>query len=91
MPLPDPVLDPRGYREILNEAIRRIPAHNPEWTNHSDSDPGITLLQLFAFMAESVIYRANRIPERNRLKFLRLLGVTLRPRPRSRRPSRRAA
>ncbi|MAS44934.1 MAG: putative baseplate assembly protein [Rhodobacteraceae bacterium] len=79
MPLPDPVLDPRGYREILNEAIRRIPAHNPEWTNHSDSDPGITLLQLFAFMAESVIYRANRIPERNRLKFLRLLGVTLRP------------
>lgn len=79
MPLPDPVLDPRGYREILNEAIRRIPVHNPEWTNHSDSDPGVTLLQLFAFMAESVIYRANRIPERNRLKFLRLLGVKMRP------------
>ena len=64
MPLPDPVFDPRKYRDILAEAMRRIPVHNPEWTNHSDSDPGVTLLQLFAFMTESVIYRANRIPLR---------------------------
>jgi len=79
VPLPDPVLDPRRYRDILAETVRRIPIHNPEWTNLSDSDPGITLLQLFAFMTESVIYRANRIPERNRQKFLRLLGVGVRP------------
>lgn len=79
MPLPDPVFDPRKYRDILAEAVRRIPVHNPEWTNHSDSDPGITLLQLFAFMTESVIYRANRIPERNRQRFLRLLGIGIRP------------
>ena len=57
--------------------MARIPAHNPEWSNYNDSDPGITLLQLFAFMTESVIYRANLIPERNRRKFLRLLGGTL--------------
>lgn len=77
MPLTEPVLDSRTYRDILNEALARIPAHNPEWTNFNDSDPGITLLQLFSFMTESVIYRANRIPERNRRKFLTLLNIPM--------------
>ncbi len=79
MPIPEPVFDRRSYRDILNEALARIPAHTPEWTNFNDSDPGVTLLQLFAFMSESIIYRANLIPERNRRKFLRLLGVPMRP------------
>lgn len=77
MPLPEPIFDSRSYREILNEALARIPSHNPEWTNFNDSDPGITLLQLFAFMSENIIYRANLIPERNRKKFLRLLGIPM--------------
>lgn len=75
MPLTEPVFDSRTYRDILNEALARIPTHNPEWTNFNDSDPGITLLQLFSFMTESVIYRANLIPERNRRKFLTLLNI----------------
>ncbi|MDH5179225.1 MAG: baseplate J/gp47 family protein [Gammaproteobacteria bacterium] len=75
MPLPEPKFDSRTYRDILNEALARIPAHNPEWTNFNDSDPGITLLQLFAFMSENIIYRTNLIPQRNRQKFLRLLGI----------------
>ena len=79
MPLPTPKLDPRGYREILDETLRRIQVHNPEWTNFTESDPGVTLLQLFSFMSESLLYRANLIPERNRQKFLRLLGIPLRP------------
>jgi predicted phage baseplate assembly protein len=79
MAFPEPVIDARSYQEILNEALARIPVHNPEWTNHNDSDPGITILQLFAFMSESLLYRANLVPERNRLKFLRLLGVPLQP------------
>jgi baseplate J-like protein len=78
MPLTLPKLDDRDYNEILRETIARIPAHTPEWTNHNDSDPGITLLQLFAFMTESLLYRSNLIPERNRLKFLQLLAVPLR-------------
>lgn len=77
MPLPEPKFDSRSYREILAEALARIPAHTPEWTNFNDSDPGITLLQLFAFLTESIVYRANLIPERNRRKFLRLLGVPM--------------
>jgi hypothetical protein len=79
MSLPVPVIDDRDYQRILNETLARIPVHTPEWTNFNDSDPGVTLLQLFAFMTDSLLYRANLIPERNRLKFLGLLGIPLRP------------
>ncbi len=79
MPLPAPLLDDRKYEDLVRELIARIPSHTPEWTNFNDSDPGITLIQLFAHLGESLIYRANRIPERNRAKFLSLLGVKLNP------------
>src|SRR6266508_4989268 len=79
MPITVPAIDDRRYDDLLNEAIARIPVHNPEWTNFNRSDPGITLVELFAFLAENVLYRANLIPERNRLKFLSLLGIPLRP------------
>src|SRR4051794_22805765 len=79
MPLAPAVLDRRTYQQLLDEALARVPVHNPEWTNFNASDPGVTLLELFAFLSESVIYRANLIPDRNRLKFLSLLGVPLRP------------
>jgi hypothetical protein len=79
MPLTLPRLDDRTYNDILRETIARIPVHTPEWTNHNDSDPGITLLQLFAFMTENLLYRSNLIPERNRRKFLQLLDVPMQP------------
>jgi Baseplate J-like protein len=74
-----PVLDSRSYQDLVDEALARIPIHNPEWTNFNESDPGVTLLELFAFLTESLLYRANQIPERNRLAFLSLLGVALTP------------
>jgi predicted phage baseplate assembly protein len=74
-----PIIDSRDYADILQEALARIPVHNPEWTNFNDSDPGVTLLQLFAFMTESIVYRANQIPDRNRRKFLQLLGIEPKP------------
>ncbi|MCB8983618.1 MAG: putative baseplate assembly protein [Ardenticatenaceae bacterium] len=80
MPLELPVLDDRNFEQLLAETKRRIPAHTPEWTNYNvESDPGITLVQLFAFLTDNLLYRANRIPERNRLKFLQLLGIPLQP------------
>ena len=79
MPIELPKLDDRAFRDIADEAIGRIPSHTPEWTNFNEADPGVTLLELFAFMAENMLYRANQIPERNRLKFLQLLGVPLLP------------
>src|SRR5215218_3337879 len=79
MPLTVPTLDSRTYQQLLDEALRRIPVHNPEWTNFNEADPGVTLIELFAFLTESLAYRARQIPERNRRKFLSLLGVPLAP------------
>src|SRR5256714_12629985 len=79
MPLQIPSIDNRRYQDLLNEALARIPVHNPEWTNFNKSDPGVTLVELFAFLTENLLYRANQIPERNRRKFLQLLGVPLQP------------
>ncbi len=79
MPLPAPPIDTRRYGDLVAEALARVSVHNPEWNNFNDSDPGVTILQLFAFMAESVLYRTNLIPDRNRREFLRLLGVPLQP------------
>lgn len=79
MPLRIPNLDDRSYQDLVDEALARIPVHTPEWTNFNDSDPGVTLIQLFAFLTENLLYRSNQIPERNRRKFLSLLGVPLQP------------
>jgi hypothetical protein len=80
MPIIEPVLDDRNYEQILEEALRRIPVYTPEWTNYGiESDPGVTIVQLFAFLTESLLYRANRVPKLNRLKFLQLLKLPLLP------------
>ena len=77
--IPSPNLDDRNFDEIVEEAIRLIPQYCPDWTNFNKSDPGITLLELFAWMTEMVIYRLNRVPEKNYLAFLNLLGIHLQP------------
>src|SRR2546430_10577712 len=79
MPSEIPTIDDRRYQQLVDDTLARIPTHTPEWTNFNASDPGVTLIQLFAFLTESLLYRANQIPERNRLAFLSLLGVPLQP------------
>ena len=79
MALPSPPIDPRRYSDLVDEMVARIPVHTPEWTNFNAADPGITLVQLFAHVTESLIYRTNQIPARNRAKFLQLLGQPLAP------------
>ena len=79
MPLTAPVIDDRRYGQLVDETLARAAIHTPEWTNFQQSDPGVTLVQLFAFLAENILYRANLVPERNRAKFLQLLRVPLAP------------
>jgi hypothetical protein len=77
VPITIPSIDDRRYQDLLNEALARIPVYTPEWTNFNKSDPGVTLIEIFAFLTETLLYRSNQIPERNRRKFLKLLGVPL--------------
>lgn len=74
-----PVIDDRTFDDIVAEARTRIPRYTPEWTDFNDSDPGITLVQLFAWLSELLIYRMDQVPELNYLKFLELIGIELEP------------
>src|SRR5687767_1371564 len=75
MALPDIKLDDRTFEQLVAEAKRRIPGYTPEWTDLNDSDPGVTLVQLFAWLSEMIIWRLNRVPEKNFVKFLELIGI----------------
>lgn len=79
MSLPAPDLDDRSFQDIVDEAKRLIPRYCPEWTNHNLSDPGVALIELFAWMSEMVLYRINQVPERLYAKFLDLVGVEMFP------------
>ncbi|MBP6801314.1 MAG: baseplate J/gp47 family protein [Zoogloea sp.] len=79
MPILPPRLDDRSFDDLLEDLLARIPAHTPEWTHPRLGDPGRTLLELFAWLGDALLYRVNLIPERQRLVFLKLLGQGLRP------------
>lgn len=74
MTIPRINLDNRAFDDLMEELLGLIPRYAPEWTDHNASDPGITLLELFCWVAEGIIYRSNRIPESSRRRFLELLG-----------------
>jgi predicted phage baseplate assembly protein len=78
VPLIPPALDDRSYSDLVQDLLASIPAHTPEWTVQQPGDPGRTLIELFAWLADSILYRANLIPERQRLAFLKLLGRPVR-------------
>ena len=78
MSIPPPEPDSLRYQELFDEALRRIPTHSPQWTNFNQSDPGVTLVQLFAWVADALQYRLDTIPESHRA-ILRKFAARLRP------------
>ncbi|MGA2812507.1 MAG: putative baseplate assembly protein [Candidatus Acidiferrum sp.] len=79
MPLTAPNLDDRQFSDIVAEAKTLIPRYAPEWTNFNESDPGVTLVELFSWMTEILTYRLNQVPDLNYIKFLQLIGIELQP------------
>jgi hypothetical protein len=77
--LADIVLDDLRFQELVSEARTRIARHSPDWTEHNVSDPGITLIELFAWFTDVLAYRIDQIPERLHVALLRLVGVTPAP------------
>jgi hypothetical protein len=75
MPLPIPNLDDRSFDQLVKEAGKLIPLYAQEWTDHNVHDPGITFVELFAWLAEMQLYSLNRLTDRDYLKFLKLLGT----------------
>ncbi len=75
MTLPIENLDDKIFEDLVREAVSRIPVYAPGWTDRNPTDPGITFIELFAWLAEMQIYRLNRIDEKSYKKFLKLLGL----------------
>lgn len=79
MALPSPHLDDRHFQHFVDDAKRYIQRRAPEWTDHNVSDPGVTLVEAVAHIADQIVYRLNRVPEKNQLAFLDLIGIALFP------------
>jgi predicted phage baseplate assembly protein len=79
MSLTDINLDDRKFQDIVDQAKRLIPRYTPEWTDHNVSDPGVALIELFAWMTEMVLYRTNRVPDKVLIRLLELIGAKLQP------------
>jgi predicted phage baseplate assembly protein len=77
MSLPAPNLDDRRFQDLVDDAKRLVQRRCPEWTDHNVSDPGVTLIETFAFMTDQLLYRLNRVPDRLYIKFLEMIGVHL--------------
>jgi predicted phage baseplate assembly protein len=77
--LPSSNLDDRAFDDLVEECILRIPRYCQEWTDHNLSDPGITLIELFAWLTDQMLLRFNQVPRKNYVAFLELLGVRLQP------------
>ena len=79
MPLTPPNLDSRRFDDLVAEARQRIPRYTPEWTNFNDSDPGMTLVKLHAWMTETILFSLNQVPDLNYIAFLNLIGLAPEP------------
>lgn len=75
--LPLPNLDDRLFDQMVEDARKMIPKLAPQWTDENYHDPGITFVELFAWLIEMQQYYLNRITTQNQLKFLKLLGLGL--------------
>ncbi len=74
MPLTLPNLDDLRWDDLVEEGRSLIPAYAPEWTNHNPSDPGMTLIELFAYASERLMYQTNRVTQQHMLEFLKLIN-----------------
>ena len=86
MALPAPNLDDRRFQDLVDDAKRMVQRRCPEWTDHNVSDPGITLIETFAYLTDQLMYRLNRVPDRLYVKFLELIGLRMLPPTASRVP-----
>ncbi|HEY6051263.1 MAG TPA: hypothetical protein VIZ58_08430, partial [Thermoanaerobaculia bacterium] len=55
-----PTSDDRARLQTLADDLRRtVRIHAPDWTGTNEADPGITLTELVAFLAEEVLFRTG--------------------------------
>ena len=81
--LPQMKLDNDSFENLSEEFRNRIAGIYPEWTDYNYHDPGITLLELFAWLRENQQYFLEQLGPEHYRQFFRLAGI----RPEGRRPA----
>lgn len=77
-----PQLDEMTYDQMVRRAVSRIPVMTDEWTDFNAHDPGITVLETYAWLVDMLNYYMNATGDEHIRKYLKLLGITPRePRP----------
>lgn len=77
MPIPLPRLDDRRFDDLVRDGLAHARENCPEWTDFTAGDPGVTLVEVFAFLTDALLYRLNRLPPKLQLALLNLVGVNL--------------
>lgn len=70
-----PDLFQRRFEDLMEIGRAQLPALAPAWTDHNVHDPGITLMELLAWVAEAQLYSLSRNRRDERLAFAALLGA----------------
>ena len=70
-------LNDTSLESILEDAKKQILYQSTEWTNFQESDPGITLVELFSWLKFVQHEYLNRISVGVEKKFLKLLDVSM--------------
>ena len=73
--IPVPSLDTIAFDQLVEEGRGLIPRFAPDWTDHNLHDPGITLLELIAWVVDQQVYRIGSVGDAHLRAFAALLGV----------------
>jgi hypothetical protein len=71
-----PNLFQRRFSDLVEIGRARLPSAAPEWTDHNAHDPGITLMELLAWVAEAQLYSLSRVRRDERAAYAGLLGIS---------------
>ena len=75
-----PIIDHRDKKEIYNQIVNMAKEYVPEWNpTDNEDDVGVILAKIFSEMFEETIQRFNKMPYKNYIYFLNLLGATIQP------------
>jgi len=70
-----PNLFQRRYDDLVGIGLSKLPSYAPAWTDYNAHDPGITLIELLAWVGEAQLYSLSRSRRDERRAYAALMGV----------------
>jgi hypothetical protein len=79
MKITAPKIDKRSFQDLLKQMQSMVPFYTPEWNPNIDKESGQALMKIYLQMQEQIITRLNKVPDKNFIKFLDMLGIKMLP------------